>query len=400
MESDVRARWGKDTLKYAVSPIICLLPIVFLTGFAGDFGRFDIKPEFVVGVTSVYLILSGFYLTLCQRHRKNAAVAVGFITNGMMLIFFSVAFKSGIFFNFLGFSVAIVGIVTGISAATPSGESLFARKIDRIIPYSVGMAELQKIIDAIPFPCVFMERVKDGGEQIVAYNSQMLENFELGKKDILGKTLDSLVTMVRGTNRVIYSGEEWDVKRTVRGRQILVMFSPILRSKEASTIEVFDAIDVATGLYVAGFMKYKAKSDIESVNRGKRKLSAVLLKLTFPPGVEAGITEDERKLAEVIFGRVVGKSIRVCDSGYRTNDDEVLLVMPDTPSSGSKVVISRILAGMKSAAAVECPQCSKAIINFADRDYIGSIDLPSYDKMLSELSVAFYKKYPDLTSGA
>jgi GGDEF domain-containing protein len=176
------------------------------------------------------------------------------------------------------------------------------------------------------------------------------------------------------------------------------MFSPIQRSKEASTIEVFDAIDASTGLYAAGFMKYKAKSDIESVNRGKRKLSAVLLKLTFPRSIELNLNEDERKFAGVIFGRVVEKSIRACDSGYRIADDEVLLIMLDTPNSGSKIVISRILEGMKRAAAVEHPQCSNAIINYADRDYVGSVDLPSYDVILSELAAALYKKHPEVLS--
>jgi hypothetical protein len=400
MGSDISAKRGKGALKYAVSPIILLLPIVLVTGFAGNFNLFNISAEFIVGVAAVGVILSGFYVTLCERGRESAAVAVGCITDGMMLIFFSAAFKSGAFFNFLGFIVAIVGIVAGISAVTPSGDSLFARKIDRIMPRSVGMEELQKIIDAVPFPCVFMERAAGGGEQIVAFNPQFAENFELEKKNILGKTLDSLVTMDPGTNRAIRSGEEWDVRRTVRGRQVLVMFSQVLRAKEASTIEVFDAIDTATGLYAAGFMKYKAKSDIESVNRGRRKLSAVLLKMTFPPSAELSISEDERKLAEVIFGRVVEKSIRVCDSGYRTCDDEVLLIMPDTPNSGSRIVISRILARMKSASAVECPHCSNAIINYADRDYIGGVDLPAYDKILSELSIALYRKNPGLATRA
>jgi hypothetical protein len=349
---------------------------------------------------AVYLILSGFYLVLCKRGRESAAVAVGCITDGMVLIFFSVAFGSGVFFNFLGFTVAIVGITAGIIAATPSGESLFARRIDRIIPYSVGTAELQKIIDAIPFSCVFMEREEGGDEQIIAYNPPFAENFKLAKKDILGKTLGTLVAVEPGTDSVVHLGTEWDVRRTVRGKQILVMFSPALRSKEASTIEVFDAIDVSTGLYTSGFMKYKAKSDIESVNRGSRKLSVVLLKLTFPPGSALGVNEDERRLAEVVFGRVVGKSIRVCDSAYRTSDSEVLLVMPDTPNSGSKVVISRIFAGMKSVAAIECPQCAGTIIDYADRDYVGGVDLPPYDKILEELSVALYRKYPDLATGA
>ncbi|MDR3166211.1 MAG: hypothetical protein LBU13_11630 [Synergistaceae bacterium] len=385
-------------LKYAVSPIVFLLPIISITAFAGDIAFFDMRPEFIVGMAAVYLLLSVFYLMLCRRGREYPAIAIACITDGMMWVFFSVAFESGIIFNFVGFMMIIVGIAVGIFAATPLEESLFARKIDQIMPPSVGMNELQKIINAIPFPCVFMERADSGGERIVAYNPQFTEDFKLGKNSILGKTLDSLLTMNEETGRVIHFGEEWTIKRTVRGKQILVMFSPILRLREASTIEVFDAIDVATGLYTAGFMKYKAKSDIELVNRGRRKLSAVLLKLTFPSGSGYNINDDERKLAAVIFGRVVEKSIRVCDSAYRTSDDEVLLIMPDTPNSGSKIVIARILTGVKNAAMVECPQCSKAIIDYIDKDYVGGIDLPSYDKILEELSAALYKKHPSIAA--
>ncbi|MDR1136904.1 MAG: hypothetical protein LBK91_01155, partial [Synergistaceae bacterium] len=175
-----------------------------------------------------------------------------------------------------------------------------------------------------------------------------------------------------------------------------MMFSPILRSKEASKIEVFDAIDLATGLYVEGFMKYKAKSDVESINRGKRKVSVAFFKLSFPKDAAIGISEDERKLAHVVLGRIIQQSIRACDSAYRTAGDEVLLFMPDTPNSGSKIVVSRIYSGLKSTIAVECPILARSILDYVDRDFVGGADLPSYDKLLEEMSLAFYRKYPDL----
>jgi hypothetical protein len=55
---------------------------------------------------------------------------------------------------------------------------------------------------------------------------------------------------------------------------------------------------------------------------------------------------------------------------------------------------------MKSAAAVEHPQCSRVIIDYTGRDYVGGVDLPPYDKILDELSVALFRKYPDLVAGA
>jgi GGDEF domain-containing protein len=374
-----------------------LLPIILITGFTG--GKFDLSlilAEFGIGVGVIYCITVGFYLILCRSGKTKAAIAVALVTDGVLLIFFSSAFGSGMAFNFLGFLIVIIGIVIGMSVATPSGESLFARKIDLIIPSSMSSDDLRKILDSIQFPCVFMERGNDGGERIIAYNQPFADNFNPERENILGRSLDDLLPVEFGKSQVNVGGEEWVIKRTVRGKQILVMLSPAMRSKEASKIEVFDSIDASTGLYAAGFMKYKAKADIESANRGKRRMSAALFRLTFMPNAGIGVNEEERKLASVIMGRVVQQSIRVCDSAYRVSDDEVLLLMPDTAESGSKVVISRIYALMKRMSVVECPSLSKGLVDSVDRNYIGGTDLPAYDQILGELSTLLYRKHPDL----
>jgi GGDEF domain-containing protein len=397
--SDATIGNGRGFYKYAISPVALIVPIAALAAITGKgFKPAGVPGVFTAGVAFIYLILTYFYVMLCRTGKMKAAVAVTCVTNGMLLIFFSAMFGSGILLSFLGFIVVISGIAVGISLAVPSGESLFARKIDRIVPTGISVGELRKIIDSIQFPCVFLEKNDSGVERILTFNAPFVSDFKLDKKKILESSLESLLSLEPGTTQMKYDGEEWVVKRTTRGKQILMMFSPVVRSKEASKIEVFDAIDPATGLYVEGFMKYKAKSDVESINRGKRKVSIAFFKLSFPQGVTIEVSEEEQKLARVVMGRIIHQSIRVCDSAYRTSGDEVLLFMPDTPNSGSKIVVSRIYAGLKSTTAVECPVLAKCILDCVDKDFIGGADLPPYDKILEEMSIMFYRKYPDLAA--
>ncbi|MDR1509320.1 MAG: hypothetical protein LBS53_06740 [Synergistaceae bacterium] len=387
---------GRGFYKYAISPIVLVVPIAMIAAMTGKgFEPSGVPSLFIVGVSCIYLIMTCFYVMLCRGNKTKAATAVACVTDGMLLIFFSVMFESGMALNFLGFIVVISGIAVGISVAIPSGESLFSRRMDQIVPNGIGIGELQKIIDSIQFPCAFLEKNESGSERILAFNAPFANDFRLDKKKILESSLESLLSLEPGTAQMKYRGEEWVVKRTTRGRQILMMFSPVVRSKEASKIEVFDAIDPATGLYVAGFMRYKAKSDMESINRGKRRVSIAFFKLSFPSGATIGVSEEEQKLAHVVLGRIIQQSIRACDSAYRTAGDEVLLFMPDTPNSGSKIVVSRIYAGLKNTTAVECPVLAKGILDYVDRDFVGGSDLPAYDKMLEEMSLAFYRKYPD-----
>jgi hypothetical protein len=378
-----------------ISPLVLLVPIILVTALAGKFDLSRISPVFAMGAGVIYCVTAVFYVSLCRAGKAREATPVALVADGALVVFFSSSFDCGPVFIFAGFIVVIAGIFAGIYVAVPSGGGMFARKADSILPNDVGVVELQRIIDSIQFPCVFMER-GDEGEQIAAFNQSFAESFGLDKGAILGRQLESLLPVERGKSQMTHGDEEWVVKRTAKGRQTLVMLSPVMKSKEAAKIEVFDAIDVSTGLYTAGFMRYKARADIESANRGKRRLSAALFKLTFPPGSTLGISDDEQTLAAVVMGRVIQQAIRVSDSAFRTSDDEVLLLMPDTPDLGSKIVISRVYAMSKQMAAVECPSLTKAIIDCVNRDYVGGTDLPPYDKILSELYTLLYRKHPDL----
>ena len=388
---------NRSILMHLMSPLALAVPIILVTGFVGSFSfnLSGIPPFLAAGVVIIFCIMSGFYILLCRLGMLKPAMALGLATSGMMVLFFSFAFDSGIICNLVGFMTVIAGIFAGMSAAAPV-ETMFAKKSELIVPQNLSVNELGKIIDAIQFPCVFMERGKNRTERIVAYNQPFALEFDLDKSKILGSELDSLLPIEPDNLHIKHKGEEWVIKRTARGRQILTILSPAMRSKEAAKIEVFDAIDVSTGLYAADFMRYKARSDIESVNRGKRRLTAVVFSLAFPPEVAIGIPDEEQKLAFVMMGRTIQTAIRVCDSAYRISDNEVLLIMPDTTKSGASIVISRVETLLKQVSKVECPNISKAALYNVNRDYVGGADLPQHEKLLEEMLALLFKTYPEL----
>ncbi|MDR3278940.1 MAG: hypothetical protein LBT23_00345 [Synergistaceae bacterium] len=391
---------GSGVFRYLVSPVVLIVPVVLIAALVGKgFYLSGIPSVYIAASACIYLILSSFYVILCQRNKNRAAYSVAGLTDGMLVIFFSAAFQCGITFSLLGFVIAIAGMMGAMSLAMPPSESLFARKIDLIVSSGVSVDELRKIIDSIQFPCVFMEKEDEGTERVIAYNSHFADDFGLDRKKIIGSSLESLLPLKAGMAQIQYGTEEWVVKRTVKGKQVLLMLTPAEKPSKPPKIEVFDAIDLPTGLYVEGFMKYKARSDIESVSRGKRRMSAALFKISFPSDATSGVSDDERAVACVIFGRIILQSIRVCDSAYKVGNDEVILFMPDTPTAGADIVISRVYDGLKRMSAIESPILTKALLDYVARDYVGGGDLMSYEKILEELSIALYRKNPDLAVG-
>jgi hypothetical protein len=250
----------------------------------------------------------------------------------------------------------------------------------------MDMAELKKIMDSIQFPCVFLERDAKNGERIAAINNLFINMFGLDEKKTIGAPIESILKDNADDNRFKYGGENWVVKRTTKGKQVFLMLSPV-HAKDQTKIEVFDSIDPLTGLYVVGFMKHKARSDIESIIRGKRRLSVALFRLSFNKTSVVEPSEEEKTICNIAFGRIVIESIRICDSAYLISSNEVLLLMPDTPSIGADKVILRIYSVVKKMASVECPSLAKARLEYAQRDFIGGTDLPQYDKILEEMTI-------------
>jgi|GEM_PF-3686512 len=377
--------------KLLMSPAVLMLPVTLLVYICGDGVSFSAYPaSFIVFLSYVYCALILIYWLLSKRNILMASAAASVVANGVLLVILSGVFQAPAF-TLPGFGLLCVGMLMVVAAVAPPQEVLFKHKADKIIPDGVGIADVKRILDSLPFPCVFLEKDQDKREYIVAANESFTVMSGRVKEKLEGALPDAVVPMPLHGENILLAGSKWSVLRTSRGRQSLVTFTSSEKPTQAVHFDVFDAIDPVTGLYTAGFMKYKARSDIESVIRGKRRMSAALFKLSFHDASEK-VPEDEMKLAYAAFGRVALSCVRVCDSAYLTGDGEVLVYMPDTPQSGAKVVISRIHASIRKISSIECPMIEKARLIDVSVCYTGGVDLPGYEKTLHELRVNMYRK--------
>jgi GGDEF domain-containing protein len=383
-------KYREDTAFYRVilSPVTLLIPIVGIcTLFSGGVNFDALPPFFSMGIVSLYVLMVVAYVIIGKKNRLKVLAAVSAIANGALLLFLSALLSNGTAFTVAGFFIMLSGMLIAITSLTPEEESLFARRVDNIISKNVDISELKKILNSIQYPCVFLEKNQKGEEEIIASNTSFADIMEVSGKDLIGVGIRDVLPEHLDDGKYKRGNDTWVVKRTAKGRQVLLMLSPV-EAKAPTKIEIFDSIDPTTGLYVIGFMKHKARSDIESIIRGKRKMSAVLFRLSYPNTSLVEPSDEEKSVCSNAFSKIVMKSIRVCDSAYRVSNDEILLLMPDTPATGADKVVLRIYATTKKMSAVECTSLAKVRIEYAKRDFMGGTDLPHYDKILDEMTAS------------
>jgi GGDEF domain-containing protein len=272
----------------------------------------------------------------------------------------------------------------------PSAPARFTQVGADLLPESVTHQEVKKLLDAMNFPCAFLKIGEDGEERIISANEQ-LTNI-LGKKEsqIREAPFSSIFPNNENSGLMKISNKEWTINRTTRGSQTLFMLIPVAKAKEQVSHGPTDAIDHETGLFTPLFLKYRANADVEACRRYGRKLSVVLFRISFD---EANImpTDNARKKAYADFGKMVSESLRACDSGYRMNEDEVLLYLPDTGQSGSKTVVGRIDYKARKLSKVESPALATATIKEVTVSYFGD-EVVSVDQVMKDIYVAIGRK--------
>lgn len=387
---------GKSLGRFLMSPALLLLPITGIVYVCGKGVNMSVFPiHFSIFLMYIYCALALVHHLFRKKDNIMASSAASAVANGVLFIFLSGVFQAPAF-TWLGFALLFIGMLMVIAAAAPPQATLFARKIESIIPVGVNITDAQKILDSIPFPCVFLEKDSQQRERIVAANKPFAVMTGREKDNLAGTSVNSIIPMPLKGENISFAGNEWSVKRTSKGQQALVAFTSAEKLDQSIHFDVFDAIDPITGLYTCGFMKYKARSDTESVIRGKRRMSVALFKLSFHEAEENEVSDSEKKVAYAAFGRLALASIRVCDSAYLTGDGEVLVYMPDTPQSGAKVVSSRIHAGIRKTKPVECPKMEKARLFDVTVSFTGGVDLPGYTSILEEMRIALLRNHREL----
>jgi uncharacterized membrane protein YccF (DUF307 family) len=377
--------------KLAFPPVL-LVPVLVVAllsrGSAG--GRSTSFMPALFAMLLSYGVMSAVFVALRKKDLKMAANAVSLLANGVLLIFVSIAMGLGGIAGWIGAGLVALGLVLAMAQIIPPSQTRFAQVGADLLPESVTHHEVKKLLDAMNFPCAFLKIGEDGEERVISANEQ-LANL-LGKKESqLREELFSSVIPNNGNSAFMkILNREWTPNRTTRGTQTLFMLIPVTKTKEQVAQGPTDAIDRETGLFTPLFLKYRANADVEACRRYGRKLSVVLFRISFDDA-EIMPKDEAKKKAYVDFGKMVAESLRACDSGYRLNEEEVLLYLPDTGQSGSQTVVGRIDYKAKKLSKVECPTLASAKIKEVTVNYFGD-EVVSVDQVMKDIYVAIGRK--------
>ncbi|MDR3322385.1 MAG: hypothetical protein LBS93_08045 [Synergistaceae bacterium] len=373
-------------------PPVALVPILIIAVLIGDTragSRISMPALFAMLIS--YAAMSIVFISLRKNSMKRAANAVSLLANGVLLLFLSFTMGLGELFAWAGTALIAGGLFTLMSQVITPPKTQFSSAGTDLLPDSIGHGEVKKLLDAMAFPSAFFKKNDDGEDIVVALNDTLTSIVGLGRNEqqARGVRFSTLLPNNDGSTIFKFADAEWIPHRTTKGRQTLFMLTPVVKTSSGS-LGPTDAIDNETGLFTPLFLKYRANADVEACRRYGRKLSVVLFRVSF--GKTAIVpNENAMKKAWIEFGKMVVESLRACDSGYRLREDEVLVYLPDTPQSGSKTVVNRVMDKVRKLSKVECAELASAEIEEVTINYFGD-EVVSVDEVMNDMYIAMGRK--------
>lgn len=330
-------------------PPIVSLPLIFILFVTGNsLYATSIPPALWGAVLAAYLLLCIAYIAFTRVKNKAAATAASLVAQGIIFSIFSLSLGSNPVLSWVGVAILLIGGVMGIHGFTTpptitAEDILFSNKT------SVG--EIGKILEGLPLPALFTEKTVEGKEQIVAVNREFAELVRQKRAILKGKALDDVLpAMQKNQNLLTINETKWITHLTQQNKKTLILLTPKSEiSENASPKIIMDVIDSETGLYTSAFVHRKGVEELERSRRYKRKLSVCLIRLQ----CAGELTEEEWKRAYVLFAGATGNLIRGCDSAFRMDPDNILLFLPDTPLSGARRLIERIISDVDTLSSIE-----------------------------------------------
>jgi hypothetical protein len=371
-------------------PPFLMIPIIIIAFLArGSRPRGTAYMPAIFAILIGFMVMSVIFVALRKNGLQKAANAVSLVSCGVLLLFFSHLMGLGEFFGWAGTLLIASGLILAMSLTVTTPKKRFAMAENNLLPETVSHLEIKKLLDAMAFPSAFLKNDENGKDIVVAINEALAAMLGKNNHQVMGRELSSVLPGSDTVASFKFSGMEWVPNRTSRGKQTLFMLAPLLKAKEEFSGPT-DAIDRDTGLFTPLFLKYRANADVEACRRYGRRLSVILFRLSFDNmPIKPSDAAVNRAFAE--FGKLAAGSLRACDSGYRLRDDEVLIFLPDTPQGGSKIVVSRILAGARKLGRLECVELGQANIDDVTINYFGE-EVSSVDQVMNDVYVEIGRK--------
>lgn len=367
-------------------PPVVSLPLVLILFITGNSLYATSIPSALWGaVLASYLLLCVAFIAFNRVGNGPAAAAASLVAQGIIFSIFSLSLGSNPALSWVGVAILFVGGVLGIHGF------IVPRPItaeDILFSDKTSMGEIEKILDGLPLPALFTAKHTDGKERIAAANREFAELMGQKKIVLKGKPVEEILPDLQTNQNVITIMEtKWIAHLTQHNKKTLTLLTPKSEVGEGTSQKiVIDIIDQETGIYTGAFINRKGIEELERCRRYKRKLSVCMISLQ----CDEDLTEEEWKRAFNLLAGTTGNLIRSCDSAFRMDPDKILLYLPDTPLSGARHLVERIIFDVETLSSIESLMPPMCKIQGGATTYTG-VELLTLEGMLQEALEALIK---------
>jgi hypothetical protein len=162
---------------------------------------------------------------------------------------------------------------------------------------------------------------------------------------IAGDMINEVISL--DSDEVVLESGRWLVTQEKEGARYYFSLRRPVGGETAVQAPPADAgmsiYDRETGLYTDEYRKTRGPEEVSRAQRYKRPLSGLLVALTFEPGADVTLTNEQAVMLDNAFKTRIQSALRTTDCGFLMHDGRVQILLPETPQTGAKTLLGRII---------------------------------------------------------
>ena len=329
-------------MRWIFFPPVLSFVFLIITAALRDRSAAVTLPPAVWGMTvAAYICLCALSIVYLARKEDKYNLGIFSLTQGLMISVMSVQFGVR-FLSWIGLILFLSGLMMAFFYATQNKVTVEKAPIVTS-ENNVGPFErADSLIEKLALPICYT----DNTGAIASVTTNFCETLGLSEEELLGRAINNFLP-IDGAEAVLASGR-WNVAQKKEGSRYYFSLKPIYEDKPAATqmtespsgMLVYDKI---TGLYTDEYRKIRGPEEVSRAQRYKRPLSGLLLSLAFEPSSTVKMTKEQEVMLDNAFKLRVQAALRTTDCGFLMADGRLQVLLPETPQSGAKTLLSRIL---------------------------------------------------------
>ena len=300
-------------------------------------------PPTVWGMTiAAYVSLCALSIFYIIKGDDKYTTGISMLTQGLMLSVMSMQFGV-MFMSWTGLVLFLIGLMLIFSYATHKSESVVVKPVTSPDDGAGAFKRIDSLVEKLELPVCYT----DNKGVIAGATKKMCETLGIGEDEVLGAVISKFLPL--DSEEVVLESGRWEITQKKEGARYYFSLRQIPDERPPETQAPAPApggmllYDNTTGLYTDEYRKIRGPEEVSRAQRYKRPLAGLLLSLTFDPGLDVKLTEEQETMLDDAFKTRVHNALRTTDCGFLMSEGRVQVLLPETPQNGAKTLLSRII---------------------------------------------------------